>query len=328
MTMHRASTRRTPRDRFSWRGAAAGITATLVGVAIASIASGADFVFEDGDFANSDWTTEVFFTSGNGGSASATQVAVGGNPGSYWRVTHNIGSRPAQVYVFHERAGAVYDPQVQGPVSGIDFSFDAKTFVDPGYGGQSSSLGIRQGGESFFGPTFHNGNSVWQSTVRTGLTAVDFSAWDGLTHPDFSSTGGVMRFGLFTSNTNPEDGFSGASTTIVDYDNWTVGVSTTITSVRPELLSQVPAFGPTPNPFQLQTTLRFALDRPGTLRLGVFDVAGRAVFEKKVPVLPPGVHSISWDGLDTAGRRVPAGTYLYRLRSDSWTATGRFTLVR
>ena len=41
--------------------------------------------------------------------------------------------------------------------------------------------------------------------------------------------------------------------------------------------------------------------------------------------LDPGSHSVAWNGLDESGRRVPAGIYLVRLRSEagSWSSTDR-----
>ena len=36
---------------------------------------------------------------------------------------------------------------------------------------------------------------------------------------------------------------------------------------------------------------------------------------------------MTWDGIDDAGRRLPAGAYFYRLQSETWSASGRLTLV-
>jgi hypothetical protein len=302
------------------------LSAGMIGVLGPLATAGAQVTFQDSTFADLDWTLEVFFVGGSGGTASAEQALGGGNPGSHRQVTHNLGSRPAQVAVFHQRSGAAYDPQVQGPISGVDFSFDAKTFADDGYGGQSSSLGIRQGGVVYTGPGFANGESVWQGFFQTGVAAGAFTDWNGSAHPDFSGSGGIMHFGLVTSNTNPPGGIIGPSSTTVGYDNWSVAIATT-SGVGEGLLPNSRETGAVPNPFGRQTTLRFALERSETVSFRVFDSSGRVIREISLLELTPGPHSVSWDGLDSAFRRAPAGMYFYRIATDSWTATGRMMFV-
>jgi hypothetical protein len=43
---------------------------------------------------------------------------------------------------------------------------------------------------------------------------------------------------------------------------------------------------------------------------------------------PGGSHAVVWRGEDDAGRPVPAGIYLYRLRSAAGSAVGKMSLVR
>lgn len=72
-----------------------------------------------------------------------------------------------------------------------------------------------------------------------------------------------------------------------------------------------------PNPFSAATSFRFALDAPAaTVRIDVYDVAGRhvrALFDRR---LPRGPHTVGWDGRDDNGGRVSAGTYFARLFLD------------
>ena len=92
-------------DRF-----VAGLVMCFVCVSLAGRVA-ATVVYGDTEFAPGDWTEQVFYTSGNGGTGSAIQLLAGGNPGACRRVTHNIGGRPAQVALAHEFTGATYDPQ-------------------------------------------------------------------------------------------------------------------------------------------------------------------------------------------------------------------------
>jgi hypothetical protein len=68
-----------------------------------------------------------------------------------------------------------------------------------------------------------------------------------------------------------------------------------------------------PNPFTHSMRLRFTLDEPATVRLAVFDVAGRRIRDLLEGPHAPGVHEVSWDGLDDRGSFVPAGVYFARL---------------
>jgi hypothetical protein len=84
-----------------------------------------------------------------------------------------------------------------------------------------------------------------------------------------------------------------------------------------------------PNPFNPLTRIRFELSKPGTVRLEVFDVAGRVV---RTLVggesYPAGSHEALWDGRNESGRAVPSGVYVCRLVTEDSTATTRVMLVR
>jgi hypothetical protein len=285
--------------------------------------------YSDTEFAPGDWTAQVFYTSGNGGSGSATQQPGGGNPGACRRVTHNIATRTAKVAVLHERAGATYDPQTQGAIAEIDFAFDAKTIQDPGYGGQSATLGIKQNGIVYCGPYFSNGSEVWQGTVRSNLTANDFILFDGtLSHPDFSSSGGAIQFGLVTSNHNPPDGIIGGSITIVEYDNWSMTIDQVPTAVTDGATPMVRSHSAMPNPFGNDTRIRFTLEETASVRVVVYDVQGRMVRRVGNSRFEAGPQSVLWDGRDSEGREAVSGVYFYRIHADRWVASGRVTLIR
>ncbi|GIV59676.1 MAG: hypothetical protein KatS3mg043_0765 [Rhodothermaceae bacterium] len=70
-----------------------------------------------------------------------------------------------------------------------------------------------------------------------------------------------------------------------------------------------------PNPFQDATTIRYRLHARHHVELVIFDVLGREVIRLVDRAEPPGTYAVTWDGLDHAGARVPAGVYLYRLKA-------------
>lgn len=102
-----------------------------------------------------------------------------------------------------------------------------------------------------------------------------------------------------------------------------------------------------PNPFNPETTLVFslpplyagALSHSGgsaaaaySVRLDIYDALGQQVTVLTQGELSPGVHGVSWNGLDASGRAVASGVYLYRLvasvNGDSHQVVRRMLLLR
>lgn len=106
--------------------------------------------------------------------------------------------------------------------------------------------------------------------------------------------------------------------------------------LSPQQTSPVPATTPValrlhpnvPNPFNPMTTVRFDLPAGGSVRLSVFDVAGRLVRALVDDSMPQGNHEVVWDGRDSSGRDVGSGTYLARLEFGGTVATMRMGLIR
>jgi hypothetical protein len=86
--------------------------------------------------------------------------------------------------------------------------------------------------------------------------------------------------------------------------------------------------GAHPNPFNPATSIGFDLERSGPVRLAVMDLRGRLVRRLLDRDLPAGNHRIRWDGRDGAGRAMPSGVYLVRMRADGYTATAKMLLAR
>ncbi len=71
-----------------------------------------------------------------------------------------------------------------------------------------------------------------------------------------------------------------------------------------------------PNPFNPVTAISFEIPTRGNVSLRVYDVGGRLVKDLVDGDTPAGMHRVTWDGLDNAGRRAVSGVYLYRLVFD------------
>lgn len=83
-----------------------------------------------------------------------------------------------------------------------------------------------------------------------------------------------------------------------------------------------------PNPFNSSATIGFSLPDAGYVRLAVYDVSGRLVRTLVEGHVKAGVHEVAWDGVDSAGRKVATGVYVYRLAAKQGMVAQRMTLLR
>jgi hypothetical protein len=77
----------------------------------------------------------------------------------------------------------------------------------------------------------------------------------------------------------------------------------------------------TPNPFRGSTEIGYALPKPGTVSLEIYDVTGKQVRTLVRGSIEPGNHSVRWDARDGSGRAVPPGVYYVRMTSPGFDET-------
>lgn len=145
---------------------------------------------------------------------------------------------------------------------------------------------------------------AWQ-TPETGTQVATFA----VTVP---ATGAPSEFALVVWRT---DGTSAA----LD-GGWQVTVGQDVTGIDdgepvPGAVAVSRLVGAAPNPFNPSTEVVYEVARAGRCELTVHDVRGRQIrtlFDGEAAV---GRHVADWNGLDDAGKRVPSGIYMVRLRS-------------
>ena len=64
------------------------------------------------------------------------------------------------------------------------------------------------------------------------------------------------------------------------------------------------------------------------MKLSVFDPLGRQVRALVKGPLPAGLHQLSWDGRDDAGRAVGSGVYLLRLSAGERSRSGKVLYLK
>ncbi|MGH2569648.1 MAG: peptide-N-glycosidase F-related protein [bacterium] len=83
-----------------------------------------------------------------------------------------------------------------------------------------------------------------------------------------------------------------------------------------------------PNPAVHTTLIGYSIDRPGPVRLLVYDASGRLVREVQRGNTPAGEHSYRWDGRDAEGRRVAAGTFFYVVEAGGERQAKRLVILQ
>jgi len=84
-----------------------------------------------------------------------------------------------------------------------------------------------------------------------------------------------------------------------------------------------------PNPFNPQTMIAFALQQESFASLRIYDVAGRLVRTLiGSETYPPGRHETVWNGRDDAERPMASGVYFYRLEAGGYCEMKRMVMVR
>lgn len=95
-----------------------------------------------------------------------------------------------------------------------------------------------------------------------------------------------------------------------------------------DVLPRFALHGNRPNPFTHGTILSFTVRDRSSIRVRIFDAAGRLVAQPYDRVVTPGRHEVAWDGLGSAHQRLAPGLYLYEVKRDSEVLRGRMVMLR
>ncbi|MCB0628945.1 MAG: DUF4331 family protein [Saprospiraceae bacterium] len=85
----------------------------------------------------------------------------------------------------------------------------------------------------------------------------------------------------------------------------TLGFQTT----NPAQVAQISSY---PNPFRKQTTIRYQIEKEGTVMIDLYDMAGKKIMQLVNQETMAGVHEVAWNAAD-----YPAGTYFARILDSS-----------
>ncbi len=213
------------------------------------------------------------------------------------------------VVMGHPAALSIMSAGIYRPVAGAPLSwpaeYDGDLFYSDYYGGMLRRL--------------HFDGASWVPAPAPGQPGANDWGWgfDAVTDYRIGPDGGLW---YLRQGGNPDDG-SGEIRRIV----WTDAPPDT--SPPPPARPGV-ALTAWPVPMRTTLTLGWTMPLPGRVTLAVFDTRGRLVRRLVAAgVMASGSHTATWDGLDTDGRRVPAGLYWARLEVGDDRRTVRLPLA-
>jgi len=232
-------------------------------------------------------------------------VAWGGGPSGH----HNMLAQ-------HVLAAGVID--AAWPVGGASLSFasseqTSQKMVSDGAGG--AIVTWQQGGFDIFAQRVLASGAIDPAYPRNGRPLANI--------PDLQQTPAIVASGAGGAIVTWMDKRNGK-----DFDIYAMQVLEALpTGVR----DTTPSFtfaSPSPNPASATATLRFDLPRESSVRLSIYDVAGRRVRELDSGVRTAGDHAITWDLRDTSGRAVASGVYFARLEVEGRAATRKIMTLK
>ena len=165
--------------------------------------------------------------------------------------------------------------------------------------------------------------------------------WVGSIADQLGTSGNICEDPLFCGGSTPETPYTladGSPCAAAQQPScgrigaWPVGCGGT-TDVHPEMTS-----APTgmlvarayPNPVSTRVRIDYSIpdDAAGqTVRLGIYDAAGRLVAPLVEGASAAGSYSVQWDGIDVSSRAVAAGVYFYRLEVNGRNVTRKLILI-
>lgn len=177
----------------------------------------------------------------------------------------------------------------------------------------------------------HEGK-VYAANYLAGLRVMDIS-YDGDLSP--AAIREVAYFDVYPSSDDPA--FAGAWSSYPFFESGIIAVSsieyglfvlapslsTGVSAESEELPAEAALLGNYPNPFNPETTIRYALPEGAHVRLAVYDLLGQEIATLVDGVQAAGEHAARFDGED-----LPSGSYVYRLQVGEEVASRTMTLVK
>lgn len=83
-----------------------------------------------------------------------------------------------------------------------------------------------------------------------------------------------------------------------------------------------------PNPFRSRVSLAVGCAPNAAVGIDIFDIRGRRVRRFEIPASESGVAAVTWEGVDSGGRKVSPGIYIVKMTAESATITRKALIIR
>lgn len=85
-------------------------------------------------------------------------------------------------------------------------------------------------------------------------------------------------------------------------------------------------FNCSPNPFSFMTQISYSMKEKKSVKLSIYDIAGKCVKTLVNEIQSPGYHTISWNRKAEDGQLLPSGIYLVNLKLNNRTFTKKLII--
>lgn len=104
-----------------------------------------------------------------------------------------------------------------------------------------------------------------------------------------------------------------------------------LTSAAEQISSEIPEefylYQNYSNAVNPSTTIKFSLPERTTVKLTVLNLHGQEVATLVAGEMPAGIHKVTWDGRDEAGKAFSSGPYFYHLSAGTFRETRKMILL-
>jgi len=109
--------------------------------------------------------------------------------------------------------------------------------------------------------------------------------------------------------------------------NSVIDVSTDIADNPDNLPTKFALYNNYPNPFNIETTIKFDLPRASEVEFEIINILGQLVYDVSSRY-SAGSHTIYWDGGSNSGQTVASGVYYYRITAGDFISSKKMILLK
>lgn len=116
-------------------------------------------------------------------------------------------------------------------------------------------------------------------------------------------------------------------------DNWqflspTPGSNNILSGIEDELIPTDFKIAAYPNPFNPSTTIQYQIPLRADVKIKIYDLLGRSIWQKDEGVQEAGTYELRWNGINQTGTKVTSGIYLLRVEADNLIKTHKLMLLK